>query len=67
MDDKKCPKCGSENFGIGTGEPVTVGGWYGDKRFAWGTYARVRIVGLTGLRCGDCKHVVPVDPGFDRD
>jgi hypothetical protein len=60
-----CPNCGGENYGIGSGEPVQAGGWYGDKRFAWGRYAGVHMVKLVAKRCPDCKHIENVDPEWD--
>jgi hypothetical protein len=63
---KTCPQCASENFGVGSGEPVTVSGWYGDRQFGWGSCARIHVVRLTGLRCGDCGHEVSVDPDWDK-
>ena len=60
-----CPECKSENFGVGSGVPVQISGWYGDKRFAWGRYAGVHMVRLTARRCGDCGHVETVDPDWD--
>ena len=60
-----CSQCKSANFGVGSGEPVQMSGWYGDKRFAWGRYAGVPLVKLTGLRCADCGHVETVDPDWD--
>lgn len=60
-----CPKCNGSNFGVGSDEPVTMNGWYGDRRYQWGRYAGVHMVRLTGLRCDDCNHVEWVDPEFD--
>ena len=52
-----CPKCHCDDFGTGNGEPVTVGGWYGDRQFNWGRYAGIHMVRLTAKRCPDCGHI----------
>ncbi len=63
---KTCPKCYSDNFAERNYEPVTVNGWYGDVRYGWGRVGGVQTVQETGYRCGDCGHVVAINPGFDR-
>jgi hypothetical protein len=60
-----CPECGGDNFGVGNGVPVTVGGWHGGQRFTWGQYAGVHLPLCTGKRCEDCGHTVDIDPDFD--
>jgi len=53
--DFNCPKCGA---GIdGSGEPVTVSGWYGPVRFEWKQIGGVRTVKATAVRCPDCGEV----------
>ena len=56
-DPNKCPKCGAEGFGESDGQPVTISGWYGNARYAWGRYAGVHMPRLCAKRCPnpDCS------------
>jgi hypothetical protein len=58
-----CPKCGAKC--VGSGEPFTVNGWYGDICYGWGRYAGVGMALATRYRCRKCDLEWSAEPDWD--
>jgi predicted nucleic-acid-binding Zn-ribbon protein len=63
--EHECPKCHKDSFGRYNQVPVTIGGWHGGVRVAWGRYAGVHMTRFTAKRCEDCGYTESVDPNWD--
>ena len=65
MEEKDLNVCECGHRCESSGEPVTVGGWYGDIYYGWGQYAGVHTVLAVRYQCPVCKTEWSAEPDWD--